>query len=264
VIELLVKRDLMDPSTVVDDGGLKTLLFYGLCHELNDSYLITLVKKNANLETKAAPVRIQRGGPAPDSSAFHVVTDILTLAIRRKWTERDLVALIDWKVRKGDISYNNKVDESKILALLYSWNYFQAVKFLVAYSLPTNFLVEGRTFLGKVLFDGGPLAREFVLGTSVSGPRVLPFDWHTKFDLHAKGDKGQTALHDLCEGEYDEDIFMRMMNLGANPYEENNDGKSAVVLLFERIQKKSGKAVPRNEKRNFERFIEKHYKPVKK
>jgi hypothetical protein len=266
VIQLLVQRDLMDPSTRVQCHESKsTLLCYGLSRELDDDYLITLVEKDADLRTEDAPVRIHVGGAAPEPTEYrHVLTDIFTLAIRRGWSEPRLLMLLEWKVRKRDVNYNRIIDGKNLLEILYSRKYHTALTDLIAYGAPTNCIIDGRTFLGKVLFDGGPLARQFVLCRLESGPHVLPFDFHTKFDLHAKGANGQTALHDLCEGKFDEPIFWRMLNLGVDPYAKNANGKSAIDIMLEQVEKKTGHQATRNERRDLLRRVKKEYRPQAK
>jgi hypothetical protein len=93
---------------------------------------------------------------------------------------------------------------------------------------------------------------------------VLPFDFHTKFDLHAKGANGQTALHDLCEGKFDEPIFWRMLNLGVDPYAKNANGKSAIDIMLEQVEKKTGHQATRNERRDLLRRVKKEYRPQAK
>jgi len=147
-----------------------------------------------------------------------------------------------------------------VVAILYDRHQRNVLKHLIAYGIATDVQIDGRTFLGKVLFDGGLLAEEFVMGRMVSG-QVEPFEWHTKFNLHAKGANGQTALHDLCEGSYNEHIFKKMISLGANPYAKNKDGKTPIDLVFEQSGSAVERPLRRNERRGFERMVKKNYRP---
>jgi len=243
VIQELVKRGSIDSNTAVDDHGEKlSLLAYGIRYELDDSYLMTLVDKNADAQFEHAS-----GDSAPN---------IFTLAVRRGWAEDRLYELI-----KDGAPISKFIEGMPVVAILYDRHQRTVLKHLIAYGIATDVQIDGRTFLGKVLFDGGPLAEGFVMGRMVSGPEVEPFEWHTKFNLHAKGANGQTALHDLCEGSYNEDIFKKMISLGANPYAKNKDGKTPIDLVFEQSESAVGRPLRRNERRDFERMVKKNYRP---
>jgi ankyrin repeat protein len=242
VIQELVKRGSIDSNTAVDDHGEKlSLLAYGIRYELDDSYLMTLVDKNADAQFEHAS-----GDSAPN---------IFALAVRRGWAEDRLYKLI-----KVGAPIAKFIEGMPVVAILYDRHQRNVLKHLIAYGIATDVQIDGRTFLGKVLFDGGLLAEEFVMGRMVSG-QVEPFEWHTKFNLHAKGANGQTALHDLCEGSYDEHIFKKMISLGANPYAKNKDGKTPIDLVFEQSESAVGRPLRRNERRGFERMVKKNYRP---
>ena len=233
VIELLVKRDLIEPNTQVADQGEKvSLLAYGTRHQLDDSYLTALVQKKGIPYFEHTPI-----GNAPL---------IFALAIRRGWSEDLLVTIL-----KNDAVIPISLDGRKVLAILYERKQYEIIKHLIIHGVPTDFLIDGRTFLGKVLFDGVSLATTFILGVDFLDDE--PFVWFDYFDFDARGDKGQTALHDLCEGKYDEAIFDEMLKLGADPYLKNQDGKTPIEILFKRAGKIDAKATSRNARRQFDR-----------
>jgi hypothetical protein len=244
VIELLVKRDLMDPNTMIADQEERvSLLAYGTRYELDDSYLQMLVEKDA----KAVFERTE----------FRSAPTTFALAVKREWPEGLLL-----KMSSNGFIVRQSIEGTPVLAILYRRKQFVILENLIVAGMPTDFQIDGRTFLGKMLFDGGPEAEKFVCHIAFHDGQ--PFHWHTMFDLYAKGAKGQTALHDLCEGKFSEAIFWKLLNLGVDPYAKNEDGKSAIEILVERRTSQTGKPPNHAERRDLERGVKRQYRPRRK
>jgi hypothetical protein len=237
IVEQVVSMRVIDPEPRLsdDDGGEPmSLLAFAIKHDFEDRLVMTLIDRGADVR-----------GMVRSGAGFKGIVDV---AIERNRDE----AVIERLIRNG-APIPSCIGEVPTLEILYKNSRLQVLELLIADGARTDFQIDGRTFLGKILFDWGCLAKQF----------VREGKWFTKFDLAARGANGQTALHDLCEGEFSQSSFGTisgilegMIKLGADPYSQNKDGKTPVALLFETVRKKTGNVL-RTERRALERKIAK-------
>src|SRR4029078_6759861 len=78
------------------------------------------------------------------------------------------------------------------------------------------------------------------------------FPWSAKFNLEAKGANGQNVLHDICcASYYNTKIFMKLIQLGADPYGKDWNEDTPVMLACRQTEASEGRKLTRAEKNKF-------------
>jgi hypothetical protein len=248
ILEQFVRKGTLDPrlATVFEDEQELSLLAHGIKHNLPDSYLRMLIDRGADVR-----VMVRSG------AGFQ---GIVGVAIERNWDE----AVIERLIRSGAL-IPPCIGEIPTLEFVYKGDQLKLFQLLIAGGAPTDIQIDGKTLIGKAIADNVELALKFVLGKVCmedgAGNLVAGESWASKFRFNVKGSDGQNVLHDYCEAtqHFNENVFFRLIELGAEPYEPNQKGETPVSMLHNKF-KETGEQLTRQAKRELDSKIEKHMK----
>jgi hypothetical protein len=219
LIEQVVARNLLHPATTIRDGDEElSLLAFGIKHELGDGYLKVLLEKGADVNVKVGSGRTMKS--------------IVSLAIGRDWDAATCEKLV-----LDGAPIPQMIGNEPPLKIVYGRRQLRFFQTLLTAGASTDFTIDGKTLLGKILSENKVLARNVVHGEVYArrpdGTKHKIFDLISKFNIHATGDNGQTALHDFCESRcFDDGIFRKLLACGADPGARDKFGKTVVQVLI--------------------------------